>query len=138
MQQLFIDWSCSDTIIEWKIIARYSRIYSTVNFITYVFAIFSFYPIIIHAYFTKPEEQRMMFFDAAYPFDYLSSPAYEATILVQILQGVPLALADSVTQSLFVTLVLKCLNWTFYEIFRIIFNLQFPSFLPDSAHMRSR
>lgn len=105
MKEIFLDWSNSDLIEEWKIIARYSRFYSTVNFTIYIMAIFSFYPILIFAYITEPPQGRKMFFKAAYPFDYLKSPTYEITTMIQISQGIPVALADSVTQTLFVTLV---------------------------------
>lgn len=104
-RQIFLDWSKSELIDEWKILARYSRIFSTVNFCIVVSAIFSYWPDLIHIYITQPANQRRMLLKAAYPFDYLNSPTYEIITIIQEIQGGTLALIDSVIQTLFVTLV---------------------------------
>lgn len=105
MRRMISDWSCSDTLEEWKIIAHYSYVVCNAIIYTYFCGVFSYFPEVFMSYFSQPIEKRAFVFQAIYPFEYMSSPNYEIVTIVQIIQGCAIGASDSVTLTVLVVFV---------------------------------
>lgn len=107
LRKIVRDWSSSEIPEEWKTYAQYANIFCIGNILTYVTASLFYYPDVINSYVNQPAELGKTPLKAVYPFNYLSSPAYEIIFITQAVQGNMLAAVDSVSQTLLVTLVIK-------------------------------
>lgn len=105
IREVYKEWDNKIISDRWKNIAYYSRLICAIDISIYIMAMPTYCPEPLISYMNKPVESRIFFLRSSYPEICHKSPIYELINIVHCIQILVMAFADSLSKTLFVTLV---------------------------------
>ncbi|NP_001177509.1 odorant receptor 69 isoform X1 [Nasonia vitripennis] len=111
LKEISNDCNQNDVSQNWTLLNYNARRFCKYDYSWYISATLLYYIQLVTMYIEVPVDGREMLLKSYYPFDYKSSPTYEIMLFLQIILAMSMAIANAMTESLFIVLILHACSY---------------------------